>query len=329
MNSIASTPLVTVVLATYNQQEYVQNALESIMTQTYKNLEIIVCDNGSTDNTKAIIRSFVSKFPNIVFLDYKTNKNITIRHNHYINIANGEFVSILFGDDYYLPKKIEKQVETFLKLDQSWGVVYGPTMIEHQSNNKLVKEMGLQKSGYVLSALLNNWHNGGIMNCVVPLTRTQCYKKYLNYEDIFTEGEGVFLRIAIDYKFYYHNEPLAVMTEHENNYGKSVISNIKNHDKVLSRMQSMCVLTKDTKDLIRSHRSVGLLNASWHCIRTNVNAEESRSILMLAIKIYPLILLKLKLSLGIILTLLPLSVLKILNKIVDILFEKKPFVIAE
>jgi len=98
---VTPTPLVTVVLATYNQQDFVKNALESILAQTYKNLEIIVCDNGSTDKTKEIIRSIVSKFQKIVFLDFKNNKNITIRHNHYINLANGEFVSILFGDDYY------------------------------------------------------------------------------------------------------------------------------------------------------------------------------------------------------------------------------------
>lgn len=326
---MTATPLVTIVLATYNQQDYVKNALDSILAQTYQNLEIIVCDNGSTDKTKEIIRSVVSKFQKIVFLDFKNNKNITIRHNHYINLANGEFVSILFGDDYYLPNKIEKQVAAFLNLDESWGVVYGPTLIEHMANNKLVQDDGLQKSGYVLEALLNNWHNGGIMKCVVPLTRTECYKKYLNYEDIFTEGEGVFLRIAIDYKFFYQNEPLAVMTEHENNYGKSVISNIKNHDIVLSRMQAISTLSKHIKNAIRSHRSVGLLNAAWHCLRTNVNSKESRSILLSAIKIYPMILLKLKVLLGVILTLLPDSFLRVLNKIADNLFKKSLFTIAD
>jgi len=326
---VTPTPLVTVVLATYNQQDFVKNALESILAQTYQNLEIIVCDNGSTDKTKEIIRSIVSKFQKIVFLDFKENKNITIRHNHYINLANGEFVSILFGDDYYLPNKIEKQVEAFSNLDESWGVVYGPTLIEHKANSKLTKADGLQKSGYVLEVLLNNWHNGGIMKCVVPLTRTKCYKQYLNYEDIFTEGEGVFLRIAIDYKFFYQNEPLAVMTEHENNYGKSVISNIKNHDLVLSRMQEISTLTKNTKNIIRSHRSAGLLNASWHCIRTNVNSTESRPMLFSAIKIYPMILLKFKALLGIILCILPNSALRILNKIIDNIFKKSPFAIAD
>ena len=67
-------PLVTVILATYNQQDYVKKALESILAQTYQNLEIIVCDNGSTDKTKEIIKSIVSEYSNIIFLDFKNNK---------------------------------------------------------------------------------------------------------------------------------------------------------------------------------------------------------------------------------------------------------------
>ena len=68
-------PLVTVVLATYNQEDYVQKALGSILSQTYINLEIIICDNGSTDKTKEIIKNTISKFPDIVFLDYKQKHN--------------------------------------------------------------------------------------------------------------------------------------------------------------------------------------------------------------------------------------------------------------
>lgn len=119
------------------------------------------------------------------------------------------------------------------------------------------------------------------------------------------------------------------MTEHEHNYGKSVISNIRNHDIVLSRMQAINTLSKHIKNAIRSHRSIGLLNASWHCIRTNVNSKESRSILVSAIKIYPMILLKLKVLLGVILTLLPGSFLRVLNKIADNLFKKSLFTIAD
>lgn len=324
-----NTPLVTIILATYNQESYVANALNSILQQTYKNLEIIICDNGSTDNTKSLLENILLEHSDIVFLNFLENKNITLRHNHCISLASGQFVSILFGDDYYLPTKIEKQVMSFESLDQSWGVVYGPTLIKNQMQNTFFEASGLEKDGFVLHELLRNWHSGGMMNCVVPLTRIECFKKYVNYEDIFTEGEGVFLRIAIEYKFFYLSEPLSVMTEHENNYGKSVVSNILNHDLVLSRLQSGNGLPYKTRALIKSHRSLGLFNASWHCLRTNFNLKAARELLILAIKIYPLVLFKIKVIFAIILFFLPLKILSLVNRILNTLFKIKPFTIID
>jgi glycosyltransferase involved in cell wall biosynthesis len=322
-------PLVTIILATYNQESYVANALNSILQQTYKNLEIIICDNGSTDDTKSAIQNILLDNPEITFLNFSENQNITLRHNHCISLASGQFVSILFGDDYYFPTKIEKQVIAFKSLDESWGVVYGPTLIKNQIKDNFFEAPGLQKDGFILPALLRNWHSGGMMNCVVPLTRIECFKKYLNYEDIFTEGEGVFLRVAIDYKFFYLSEPLSVMTEHENNYGKSVVSNIKNHDLVLSRLESGHKLPHKTIALIKSHRSLGLFNASWHCLRTNSNIEAARDLLFSAIKIYPLVLFKIKVIFAIILMLLPLKILSIINRILNTLFKIQPFNIID
>ncbi len=322
-------PLVTVILATYNQETYVANALNSILKQTYQNLEIIICDNGSTDGTKAVIEKMILTNLDIVFLDFADNQNITIRHNYCINLAKGEFISILFGDDYYLSTKIEKQVSAFRDLDNSFGVVYGPTLIKNEKENTFIDSPGLKKDGYVLNELLKNWHSGGMMNCVVPLTRIDCYKKYLNYEDIFTEGEGVFLRIAIDYKFFYISEPFSVMTEHENNYGKSVVSNILNHDLVLSRLYLLERLSKKTRTLIQSHRSLGLFNAGWHCIRTNFNIPAARQLLISALQIYPLVFFRFKVIFGITLMLLPAPILMQVNKLLNKIFKTTPFVIVD
>jgi len=324
-----SAPLVTVILATYNQETYVANALNSILKQTYQNLEIIICDNGSTDGTKAVIKKMILTNLDIVFLDFADNQNITLRHNYCINLAKGEFISILFGDDYYLATKIEKQVSAFRDLDNSFGVVYGPTLIKNEKENTFIDSPGLKKDGYVLNELLKNWHSGGMMNCVVPLTRIDCYKKYLNYEDIFTEGEGVFLRIAIDYKFFYISEPFSVMTEHENNYGKSVVSNILTHDLVLSRLYLLERLSKKTRTLIQSHRSLGLFNAGWHCIRTNFNIPAARKLLISALQIYPLVLFRFKVIFGITLMLLPAPILMQVNKLLNKFFKTTPFVIVD
>jgi hypothetical protein len=115
------------------------------------------------------------------------------------------------------------------------------------------------------------------------------------------------------------------MTEHENNYGKSVISNIRNHDLVLARLASMDTLPIKTQDFIKVHRSMGLFNAAWHCLRTNFNVRTARELLISAIKIHPFALLHLKVIFGIILMLLPGLLLDKVNKIINRIFRITPF----
>jgi len=69
-------PKVSIIILSYNQAEYIKESISSALNQTYKNLEIIISDNGSTDSTKNIIKSFLTD-DRIIFLDYKDNKSIS------------------------------------------------------------------------------------------------------------------------------------------------------------------------------------------------------------------------------------------------------------
>ena len=96
---------------------------------------------------------------------------------------------------------------------------------------------------------------------------------------------------------------------------------------MLSRLASMDTLSNTTQDLIKVHRSMGLFNAAWHCLRTNFNVQTARELLISAIKIYPLVLLRLKVIFGIILMLLPDPLLNRVNKIINRIFRITPFTI--
>ena len=109
-------PKVTVIILSYNQDEYIADAIQSVIEQTYNNLEIIISDNGSTDNSKEIIREFLELDSRINFLDYTENYKITVRQNKAAQISTGDFISLLYGDDYYLPNKIERQIDAFKNL---------------------------------------------------------------------------------------------------------------------------------------------------------------------------------------------------------------------
>lgn len=101
-----------------------QEALWSVVNQTYPNVELIIVDDGSTDDSVSRISEFLVRFPAVIFLPMNTNLGMCAAFNRGLQLAKGEFIIDLAGDDVLLPDRIKKQVATFSRLDQSWGVVF-------------------------------------------------------------------------------------------------------------------------------------------------------------------------------------------------------------
>ena len=97
-NEKTKEPLVTIYLVCHNYEKYVQQAIESVLAQTYSNFEIIIIDDGSTDNSKDIINRYV-KYPNIRVI-LQENKGLIATNNIAIRAANGKYIMRLDADDY-------------------------------------------------------------------------------------------------------------------------------------------------------------------------------------------------------------------------------------
>lgn len=97
-------PLVSVIIANYNSERYIENCISSLRKQTYDNLEILICDDNSTDNSPAIIKNT----PNILFMENKVNSGAALSRNKCIEKANGEYILIQDADDYSSPNRVEK-----------------------------------------------------------------------------------------------------------------------------------------------------------------------------------------------------------------------------
>lgn len=264
------TPKVSIIILTYNQDEFIERAIKSALNQTYENFEIIISNNGSTDNTVKIIESFL---PNkkIIFQNYLTNESPNLRQNQAIDISTGQLISWLYGDDYYLPNKIEIQVNSFDSLDQSYGVVYGPGFSEDALTNKKILSSSLSYSGFCLDIFLIKWLKEGNINPISPLVRRSCYDKFRPDNSIFTEGEVLYLHLAISYKFFYVDQPLVVMTDHESNFGKQIERNLSTHEKSILRLIKENNLSKKTQKLAYYHLAERKIIDSWHCFRSNKN----------------------------------------------------------
>jgi len=108
-----STAFISVIMPVYNRAEFIGEAIQSILSQTYKNFELIIIDDASTDNTLKVISEFTDDDDRILLLKNKKNEGVAATRNRGIEIAKGEFIAFMDSDDISLPQRFEKQVKIF------------------------------------------------------------------------------------------------------------------------------------------------------------------------------------------------------------------------
>mgnify|MGYP001146457269 FL=1 len=104
--------LVSVVIPAYNAELYIKHAIDSILCQSHSDLEVIIVNDGSTDNTQAIVMSFTD--PRVRLVN-KTNGGMSSARNAGVDQAKGEYLAFLDADDYWMPDKLEKQISLLNK----------------------------------------------------------------------------------------------------------------------------------------------------------------------------------------------------------------------
>ena len=109
MNKIERKPQLTVIIPTYNRGWILKEAIDSVLTQDYKDFELIVVDDGSTDNTSEILASY----GNDIKVLFQENKGVSAARNRGIAEASGQFIAFIDSDDLWLPQKLSTQVEFF------------------------------------------------------------------------------------------------------------------------------------------------------------------------------------------------------------------------
>lgn len=116
--------LVSTIIPVHNRPEELVRAVESVLTQTYKQIEIIIIDDGSTDSTLAVAQQLTSNYPNLIHTYSQTNSGPGVAREKGRNHAKGEFIQYLDSDDVLLPKKFEWQIAG-LHADPDCDVSYG------------------------------------------------------------------------------------------------------------------------------------------------------------------------------------------------------------
>lgn len=158
-----TTPLVSVITPSYNHAKYIQETIESVAKQTYKNIEHIVIDDGSTDNSAEVIKFLQGKYG--FYFEQQENKGLAFTMNKLISKCKGKYVALIESDDVWILDKIEKQVD-FLEKNPDIKVCGGNALLINEKSEMLSLDRQYLR-GYIV------YNFGDIMpaeNWIFPLT---------------------------------------------------------------------------------------------------------------------------------------------------------------
>lgn len=196
-------PQISVIIPTYNRANLLSRAINSVLRQTFSDFELIVVDDSSEDNTKALVETL--KDLRIKYMCHEENRGAAAARNTGIRMSRGEYIAFLDSDDEWLPEKLEKQISKFEELHHKVGVVYSGLSVF--SNGELVRQDIPVKSG-------NIYRDQLLQDYVFPtstiMVRKECLMEIGGFDETLPARQDydLSLRLSKLYEFAFIPEPL-------------------------------------------------------------------------------------------------------------------------
>ncbi len=233
-------PTVSVITPTYNHEKYIGQCIESVLEQTFTNWEMIIIDDGSTDNTQKIVSKYRDARIKYIYQENIGPYRLGETYNKALSLSEGNLIAILEGDDFWPPDKLEKQIPAFAD----------PDIVLSHGNYELVYFKNgdfSYKPGYIrqVSSILNNDPVGnalyGLVDGIVPIAVTIIIRKsalvkvggfkyadFLPFVDLPTE-----LELSLTGKFKYIPTILGYFRRHKS----SITHNLRKDNRNLNRFK--------------------------------------------------------------------------------------------
>lgn len=156
---INSDHLISVIMSVYNDEKNIDKSIKSIMSQTYKNLELHILDDGSDDKTWKIINKYKTEYQNIFIYKNKNNLGLTKSLNYLVNQTNGEIIARQDSDDLSHPERIEKQLNIMTK----YNLDFCTTRAQIIQNNKITPKFSYYIPKKIVVKYKNPFIHGTLM----------------------------------------------------------------------------------------------------------------------------------------------------------------------
>jgi len=277
-------PRVSVVVTTYNYAKYLPFALESILEQTLQDLEIVLVNDGSTDNTNEVVQKY-AHLQNLCYIS-QNNAGQAVAKNTGIHAARGAFIAFLDADDIWIRDKLEKQLPLFD--DPQVGVVYGRTTYIDELNRPMafeVRNPRLQpRKGWVVDHL--------VMDNFVPFSaavvRRSCFDSVGVMNTTYQMGIDwdLWLRMALHFKFDFVDECLLLYRKsHAGQMSSKYETRVRDTGRIL---ETFLESNKGRlpRSLVREAMAYTWCNRGYHSRETDV--PESLHFYLKAMKFSPL-----------------------------------------
>lgn len=201
-----STPLVTIICLCYNHENFVIESLNSVINQTYKNIQLIIVDDCSSDNSVKVIEKWLRDYPKIHFIKNETNQGNNKSFNNAFEYARGDFFIDLAADDVLYPYTLEHQLQAFIEHPKAALIFGNAELINEQSETIGVHFLVDANNNVVDKTLLTIDYQrilegGNVLCSVSALTRTDVFRKLGGYDNSLAyEDLDFWIRLSRDYK---------------------------------------------------------------------------------------------------------------------------------
>lgn len=225
-------PVFTVIIPTYNREELLPIAIDSVLRQTFIDLELFVVDDGSEDGTKKVVMGYAEVDSRVRYI-YKENGGQNSALNIGIKYANGYFIAFLDSDDYWMDNKLEKVYEKFQN-NSDMDVVYHSTAFR-KKNGSLVAVNNDYLEGWIYKEVLEQ----GFLAAQISLAAKKfCFERVGYYDETFLryQDDDMCFSLAKIYKIGLIKEPLSVLGgEADNRVSEDLYRTAKYYTKLIEK----------------------------------------------------------------------------------------------